>query len=182
VTPHNQRIVTSRLQPGACGMSPPQSGTAGLRGFRAICRSRPVRCGQRCQPRLPGRCGVSARTKGPVARAAHRRYYRSSWTRGACRCQPGKRPGSTPPPKPMRTGSVPPFPAPPTLTTSLGQGQYVEVSILDHPETCFRANNSPGFGSRSTHANATTRGMKVSTKIHSRSSSSVLTCRSTRST
>ncbi len=30
------RIVTPTLQYGARGMSPPQSGTAGLQGFRAI--------------------------------------------------------------------------------------------------------------------------------------------------
>ena len=41
-SPHNPPIFTSRLQPGAQKMSPPQSGTAGLRGFRAICRSRPI--------------------------------------------------------------------------------------------------------------------------------------------
>ena len=48
-------------------MSPPQSDTAGLRGFRAICRSRPICCGQRCQRRLPGRCGVSAKHVPPTA-------------------------------------------------------------------------------------------------------------------
>ena len=77
VTPHNPRIFTSRLQPGARRMSPPQSGTEGLREFRAICRSRPIRCGQRFQRRLPGRCGA--------VQAACHRYYRHSWTRDACR-------------------------------------------------------------------------------------------------
>ena len=90
VSPHNQRIFTSRLQPGAQRVSPPQSGTAGLRGFRAICRSRPICCGQRCQRRLPGRCGASARVTDCPPRC-----YRHSWTRGACRSRLVRLPAHT---------------------------------------------------------------------------------------
>ena len=67
VPPHNPRIFTFRLQPGAQRMSPLQSGTAGLRGLRAICLSGPICCGQRRQRRLPGRCGASARYVLPTA-------------------------------------------------------------------------------------------------------------------
>jgi hypothetical protein len=35
VTPYNQRIVTPALQRGALGMSPSQSGTAGLQEISA---------------------------------------------------------------------------------------------------------------------------------------------------
>ena len=36
VTPYNQRIFTPMLPHGVRRMSPPQDGTAGLQGFRAI--------------------------------------------------------------------------------------------------------------------------------------------------
>ena len=67
VPPHNPRIFTSRPQSGAQRMSPPQSGTACLRGFRAICRSCPICRGRRFQHRLPGRCVASARYVQPTA-------------------------------------------------------------------------------------------------------------------
>ena len=53
--------------------------TAGLRGSRAICQSRPISCGRRVKRRLPGKCVASARYVLPTPiRAAHPRYYRHS--------------------------------------------------------------------------------------------------------
>ena len=69
-SPQKPRLFTSRLQPDAQRMSPvtpPQGGTAGLRGFRAICRSRPICRGRRFQRRLSGRCVASAQYVLPTA-------------------------------------------------------------------------------------------------------------------
>jgi len=83
-------------------MSPPQSGTAGLRGFRAIWRSGPCCRGRRFSVASQVDAGCQPK------RATHHRCYRHSRTRGACRSRLGVLPAhkasrARPPPKTMRT-------------------------------------------------------------------------------
>ena len=118
LTPHNQRIVTPRLQPGAVGCRHPRAvplafgdseqfdGLARVAVVDALSVASQVDAG--CQPK----------------RATHHRCYRHSRTRGACRSRLGVLPAhkasrARPPPKTMRTvGKVvnPPSRPHPTVT------------------------------------------------------------------
>ena len=121
VPTHNPRSFTSRLQPGAQRMSPPQSGTAGLRGFRAICRSRPICRGRRFPRRLPGSCVASARYVLPnaanTATAGQGVRVDPDWVA----CPPTRPAGHTPAQNHAnsRKGSVSPIPAPPPCKNGL---------------------------------------------------------------
>ena len=91
LTSHNQRIFTCSLQAAARGKLLPQSGTIGLREFRAICRSRPS-CGRPYGRLHTSNSGGTPQDRMPYP---HLRGCRSR-TRDACSFWPGSLPFTQP--------------------------------------------------------------------------------------